>query len=1075
MTYHNLLVRIKENFKALGATVGGALINAFKPVLRWINAAIQAINQFAIVVSNALGKIFGWKYELAEGGQEISGIADDYDDVADAAGGAAQKAKELNKQLQGFDELNNLTTNDNNGGGGGSGGSSGGGALGSTGKAGQWVEVAKDYESEFDTLAKLGAHIGEVWTDALTSIPWDDIKEKAESFAKGMADFFNGLISPELFGAFGQTIAESFNTAFIAIDKFATEFDWENLGNSVAQFVTDLATTFDAAKAGTAVHNFMSGVITSLTEAVDKANWYEVGTKIGDYLEKLDIPDLAVKLMKLAGKIIEGLIEAIKGFWENTDWQGKMGLAIIGLVKVAKLTGLGGIFSGLISNNLPSSINLGKTIQLAGITIACALTWKIGSNIGSSLGEALSLSLGDDELADFYARWREMNLGEKLEEIHNTISGWDSSDTNALLEFFHLDWLPDAGAMQKVDGFSDACDTIADKIVQLTGTGDKIKDYQEKIKMFEDTISNIFPWYSSSDKDSNETVTGYKGTLPYETVEEAHRKNVTWDSSAVDNLRSKTYAQTESTGYGILDKLNAQLFEFQQNAEGASSGASRSFATITSSANKLDKNGSKSVKSFDKNTKNGLTDVSKTATSTKTSVEGFSSGASRSFATVESSAKEMSTGASRGFSGLKSEAETAFGGVALTVMEKLGLAKKTASEEGTATKNTWLSATSGINTGTATDLSSMFGTVKSKFESIRQEVDSKGKETNTAWSGALGNWKNTTETNLGVTGLLGIVKSKFSTIKETVEKTEAKAKFGVDTPTTTDIEKLYNPLKSLWKNTDATFGVDFEEKVGDKVQAGWNNLKKLWKDDNANFGISFENRLGDKVKSGWDNLKKLWANTDATFGVDFTQRLGDKIHAGWEALKGMWKDHSATFSINAESSISESSVTELAKKALLRMSAVMKQSTNTTVLAAAKQLYDLGISMNAKGGVYDKATLGIFGEAGAEAVVPLERNIGWAKNVADLITAKMPYAYAGPSYTTTNYAGNSYVTYNGASYGSAGDNAMAEQNELLREEITILRQIAAKDVSISSSDVFNAVRSENRNYVNRTGNSPFIS
>lgn len=52
--------------------------------------------------------------------------------------------------------------------------------------------------------------------------------------------------------------------------------------------------------------------------------------------------------------------------------------------------------------------------------------------------------------------------------------------------------------------------------------------------------------------------------------------------------------------------------------------------------------------------------------------------------------------------------------------------------------------------------------------------------------------------------------------------------------------------------------------------------------------------------------------------------------------------------------------------------------------------------------------------------------------------------------------------------------ANAEQNALLREQNALLRQILAKDTGISTRDVFEAVRSENRAYINRNGESAFV-
>ncbi|MBQ3558254.1 MAG: hypothetical protein IJA07_01915 [Agathobacter sp.] len=52
-------------------------------------------------------------------------------------------------------------------------------------------------------------------------------------------------------------------------------------------------------------------------------------------------------------------------------------------------------------------------------------------------------------------------------------------------------------------------------------------------------------------------------------------------------------------------------------------------------------------------------------------------------------------------------------------------------------------------------------------------------------------------------------------------------------------------------------------------------------------------------------------------------------------------------------------------------------------------------------------------------------------------------------------------------------NANSEQNALLREQNALLRQILAKDTGISTRAVFEAVRSENRDYINRNGESAF--
>jgi hypothetical protein len=54
----------------------------------------------------------------------------------------------------------------------------------------------------------------------------------------------------------------------------------------------------------------------------------------------------------------------------------------------------------------------------------------------------------------------------------------------------------------------------------------------------------------------------------------------------------------------------------------------------------------------------------------------------------------------------------------------------------------------------------------------------------------------------------------------------------------------------------------------------------------------------------------------------------------------------------------------------------------------------------AKGGVVDKATLAMIGEAGKEVVMPLENNTGWIDKLADKISAKS--GNTSKTYNITN-------------------------------------------------------------------------
>lgn len=314
-TWANQVRILKQSFEQLAAIIGGALINAFKPFIRTLNAVMQKVIAFATTVTNALGSIFGWKFEISAGGlaDDWSDAAGSAADIADSTGQAAKNVEKMNKGLRAFDELNLITTPDNSIGS-GSGGSGGGGASGG-GTSGGLVQVDtifKDYESQIRSLRELGAYISDALSDAMESIDWDRIYSKARNFGKGLADFLNGLITPRLFGDVGMTIASALNTAIYTALSFGEEFDWTNLGDSIAAGVNRFFETFDFSALGRTINTWVHGIYDTITTAIGNIKWSEVWDGVTDFLSEIDLETISLIIgafaLKYAGKILTGKI-----------------------------------------------------------------------------------------------------------------------------------------------------------------------------------------------------------------------------------------------------------------------------------------------------------------------------------------------------------------------------------------------------------------------------------------------------------------------------------------------------------------------------------------------------------------------------------------------------------------------------------------------------------------------------------------------------------------------------------------------------------------------------------------------
>lgn len=333
-TWHNQITMLRENFKALGAVVGGGLINAFKPFIKVLNAVLQKVISFAEMVTNALGSIFGWRYEASKGAG-ISGLADDIgsasdgmDDLSNAAGnagkntgGIAKNAKKAKKEIQqatrAFDELKVISKqskdNTSGSGSGGSGGGSGSGGSGGgdTGKLVQTDTIFKKFKSDIKDLEGLGKAISGALINAMRGIKWDEVYAKASGFGSGLAKFLNGLFEGQkgttLFGETGKLIANSLNTVLHGLDSFGTTFDWKQFGNSIADGINKFFQNFDFALLAKTLNSWAQGAFDAVTTALSKISWKDVWKGVKEFLSNLDVKTVAIIIGALTIKKILGL------------------------------------------------------------------------------------------------------------------------------------------------------------------------------------------------------------------------------------------------------------------------------------------------------------------------------------------------------------------------------------------------------------------------------------------------------------------------------------------------------------------------------------------------------------------------------------------------------------------------------------------------------------------------------------------------------------------------------------------------------------------------------------------------
>lgn len=422
---------LRENFKALGAVVGSGLINAFKPFIKVLNSVLQKVIAFAEMVTNALGSIFGWKYEASKGAG-ISGLADDIgsasdgmDDLSNAAGsagkntgGIAKNAKKAKKEIQqatrAFDELKVISKqskdNTSGSGSGGSGGGSGSGGSGGgdTGKLVQTDTIFKKFKSDIKDLEGLGKAISGALINAMKKIKWKKVYAKAEGFGRGLAKFLNGLFEGQkgttLFGETGKLIANSLNTVLHGLDSFGTTFNWKQFGNSIADGINKFFQNFDFALLAQTLNTWAQGVFDTVTTALSKISWKDIWNGAKEFLSNLDVETVAIIIgavtIKKIGKVIFGA-----GILSKLGLLIKGGIvsAIVSALGAEKGTSIGAALFGAIKRGISGFVTkIGLVIEglFSGMNFSEALASVFGgsastiSSVASAIGGIVSVVTG---------------------------------------------------------------------------------------------------------------------------------------------------------------------------------------------------------------------------------------------------------------------------------------------------------------------------------------------------------------------------------------------------------------------------------------------------------------------------------------------------------------------------------------------------------------------------------------------------------------------------------------------------------------------------------------------------------
>lgn len=277
-----------------------------------------------------------------------------------------------------------------------------------------------------------------------------------------------------------------------------------------------------------------------------------------------------------------------------------------------------------------------------------------------------------------------------------------------------------------------------------------------------------------------------------------------------------------------------------------------------------------------------------------------------------------------------------------------------------------------------TSLKDAWSTFKEGFKNVSNTIKSK-------LSGVFSSIADVEDLSTKWKALKDSWKDKSAQLKATLA---GKVREIIDIDTITD---KYSTLYTTWKNKSADLKVGFGDKLKkitdlDDWRSRFEKLYDAWLSKSATLKAGFGNKLKeitdlDTWKTTFTKLYDAWTDKSADFTTSFDTTL-DTLGSWWEYMKDLgsvWYDRSANFALSFSAQAED-----------------LKSWVNTNVIDKINNAFSnvpilnaVSIPRLARGGILSQQRLVMAGEDGAEAIVPLEKNLGWLDKMATMITDKM--------------------------------------------------------------------------------------
>ena len=356
-TWANQVRLLTLNFQSLSAVIGQGLIAGILPAIQALNALMSKLMQAANVFRNFMYVLMGKKLKGSQSGvsdivSNLGGIETAGDDASSGLDDATSSAKKLKKALSvlPFDQLNQLADNSDNS---GTASKSLGSGLGDLADSFAGIQDSLDEVLTVDETpinkwaAKIRkAFINKDWqglgftiADMINVgmqkiyevINWNNVGPKITEFVNAFTTAFNSMVSGIDFDLMGRLLGAGINTAVNTLNLLLGDggIDFSGIGAKLSQLLKGAIKEIDWTGLGNLIGNsfmaswkMLSGFVKDMSkkDGAGITGWGKLGTALGNALngaiKKIDMNTIADALSGL----LNGAFESLKSFTETFNW-----------------------------------------------------------------------------------------------------------------------------------------------------------------------------------------------------------------------------------------------------------------------------------------------------------------------------------------------------------------------------------------------------------------------------------------------------------------------------------------------------------------------------------------------------------------------------------------------------------------------------------------------------------------------------------------------------------------------------------------------------------------------------------